>query len=194
MKNLATLLLILITSFALKGQGIFGTGIGGVTTNQFAQSHGWVVYADTTYTVSSAFALATGDGQTALPNDAGTLIDSYLPVGLGALYDKDSLELNGTLGSSYQMRLRFKAKPTGAAASPRIKFSLDIGGAIGEILARDIILTKGNGVEHDVLISFNYYALSTFVANGADIYVQVFDEDVEIYDLEYLISILHNVD
>ena len=150
---------------------------------------GWADYTDTTYTTGSPFSVIDGAAAVNLPNNAGTTVDSQKPVDVTSFYD--GTVITGRNGDAIGIVIEFKVRPTGAGADPRVKVSIDIGGAVGEIFPRDFTLSKGNGVEHFYLSSFFAYTLNTFESNGGIVKVSCENENVEIYDIRYVVTREH---
>ncbi len=149
---------------------------------------GWGVYNDTTYTDVSPFTLSTG-AAVALPNNKGSLIESQKPSDITTFYDGSVI--TGKNGDALNITIEFRCRPTTGASNVRMQVKLDIGGSVGVLYPRDFTLTKGSGVEHNYLSSFNVYTLDTWEANGATIYSEAFNSDIEIYDIRYLITRVH---
>lgn len=99
--------------------------------------------------------------------------------------------ITGRNGDGLNITVEFKVKPDGVAASPRVKMTLDINGAVGEIYPNEQILSKGSGVEHYFLRSFNGYSLGTFLANGGKVTIEAIGEDLLIYDYRLVITRTH---
>lgn len=154
--------------------------------NQFT---GWADYVDTTYTTGSPFTVVDGASVVALPNNAGGGVTSQTPVDIDTFYD--GTVIKGREGDGISVTIEFKCRPSGAGANPRLTVSIDIGGSIGEIYVRDFFLTKGSGVEHNYLSSFNAYNLNTWEANGGTVKVLATNEDIEIYNIRYVITRTH---
>lgn len=149
---------------------------------------GWGVYNDTVYDTASPFSLSTG-AAVALPNNKGSLIESQKPSDITTFYDGSVI--TGKNGDGLNITIEFRCRPTTGASNVRMNVKLDIGGAVGVIFPRDFTLSKGSGVEHNYLSSFNVYTLNTWEANGATVYVEAFNSAVEIYDIRYLITRTH---
>lgn len=154
------------------------------TQINITSTSGWADYVDTVYTTASPFTVTVAGGVTDLPNNAGTVRDTEKPSDITSFYNGTTI--TGLDGDAYSIDIEFKVRPTGAASSPRINISIDIGGSVGTIYPRDFNLTKGNGVEHFYLSSFAYYTLDTFETNGGTVKIQAFNEDVEVYDIRYI--------
>jgi hypothetical protein len=150
---------------------------------------GWGDYVDTTYTVGSPFSVVDGAAAVALPNNKGTVLETQKPIDITTFYDGSVI--TGRNGDGINITIEFKCKPTGAGASPRLSLYIDIGGAVGAIYVRDFVLSKGSGVEHYYLSSFNAYTLNTWEANGGMVMVSADNEDIDIYDIRYVITRTH---
>lgn len=148
---------------------------------------GWASYKDTVYNSGSPFSVTEGDTENLL-NNAGTIIDTYLPIGVTSLYN----ELTGhitpeNIGDYYVLTVRFKAKNSEATGG-YADIGLDLGGAIGLQFLESIIFIKGAGVEQNFSIAFPFYSLDTFVLNGARVKVNAINGNLQIYDIEYQIA------
>ena len=150
---------------------------------------GWADYADGTYTTGSPFTVTDGAAAVDLPNDASTTVDSQKPIDIDNFYD--GTVITGRNGDGINLTFEFKCRPAGVGADPRLTLSIDIGGAVGEIYVRDFFLNKGNGIEHNFLSSFNAYTLNTWEANGGTVKVTSTNEDIEIYNIRYVITRTH---
>ena len=145
---------------------------------------GWADYVDTQYTSGSPFAV-TADTDTALPNNAGTVRDTYKPVDVTEFYD--GTVITGREGDG--INITFEARAiTSSASGAYIEIWLDIGGAVGEIY-RGIWGTfpKGNNIEAGLLRSFSAYTLDTWESNGATVYVRS-NVAMNLYDIRYVIT------
>lgn len=150
---------------------------------------GWAVYNDTTYTTGSPFTITSGAPKQALPNNAGSKIETQLPTDVTTFYD--GTVITGRDGDGVLITIEFKARPTSTASDVRLFTSLDIGGAIGEIYPNEFFLTKGVGVEHYFLKTISAYNLDTWETNGAQFLVESFNSDIEIYDIRFIITRTH---
>lgn len=149
---------------------------------------GWAVYNDTVHTTGSPFTVT--DGTTvALPNNAASKIESQLPIDCDTFYNGTTIP--GRNGDGYNILVEFSCRPNGAGADPRVTIAINIGGAVGRIYPFDFFLDKGNGVEHNFLMSHNVYTLDTWEANGGTVEVTATNENIEIYNIRYLITRTH---
>lgn len=157
---------------------------GGVNANNYT---GWADYADGEYTSANPFTVNTT--KVTLPNDASNTVDFQKPLDITTFYDATSQTITGRNGDGINVVIEFKARPNSSAIA-RLTVAIDIGGAVGEIYIRDFVLSKGNGVEHFYLSSFNAYTLGTFEANGGSVKI-VSTASVDIYDIRYVITRTH---
>ena len=146
-------------------------------------------YADTVYTTGSPFTVVDGASAVNLPNNAGSKYELQKPIDVTTFYD--GTVITGRNGDGINITTEFKCRPTGAGVNPRLTVSIDIGGGIGELYPRDFFLTKGTGVTHNFLTSFNAYTLDTWEANGGTVKVTATNENIEIYDIRYVITRTH---
>lgn len=150
---------------------------------------GWGNYSDTLYTVGAPFTVIDAAPAVLLPNNKGTTLEIQKPIDVDTFYD--GTVITGRNGDGINVTIEFKCKPLGVDPSPRITVYIDIGGGIPELYTRDFVLSKGTGVEHYYLSSFNAYTLDTWEANGGTLYVAASGEDIEIYDIRYIITRTH---
>lgn len=133
-------------------------------------SAGWGFYVDgetapATQTFTSTRSKLQIDG-------AGTGNTDYLPIeirGTADLWDTTNDKITPVReGDSYSVRIDFVV--TGETGNPNdIVLELDIGGAIGVIV--NTYVTAGKTTPYVISVGFPIFCLSTFTANGADIYV-----------------------
>lgn len=148
---------------------------------------GWGDYVDSQYTSASPFIVNTT--KMTLPNNASTIRDSQKPEDVTTFYNSANTTITGRDGDGINIVIEFKARPN-SANNTRLTISIDIGGAVGEIYKRDFVLTKGNGVEHFYLSSFNVYTLDTWATNGGTVKI-VSTASTDIYDIRYIITRTH---
>lgn len=169
-----------------------GTGSGVWTpTNDFPVRTGWASYEDAQYTSLSPLAVTSGV-RTKLTIDAlkATTETSYRPKA-SQLWNTGTNKITPyTVGDCYQLRLRFKAKPS--TIDKIITLELDVGGALGVILSHTQRFTKGTA-EQDMVLDVSTYALSTFVSNGGSIYITT-TTDADVYDIGLFITRTHGED
>jgi len=147
---------------------------------------GWASYVDTVYTVGSPFDILEGVTST-LPNNAGTVIDDYLPTGVTNFYDQATQKITPeNVGDFYSFSIRFKAKNNNIAGY--FDFGIDIGGSLGIIFKETQLFLKGANTEQCFSITCNGYSLDTFLANGGQVKIESILGDMEIYDIQYQIN------
>lgn len=149
---------------------------------------GWADYVDGTYTSVSPLTL-TAYSKVTLPNDANTIRDSQKPIDIPEFYDPTTSKIIGRDGDGLNIMIEFKVNPI-ANKNTKITVAIDIGSPVGEIYTRDFITSKGIGVEHYYLSSFNAYTLNTWAANGGIIKIES-DFAAEIYDIRYVFTRTH---
>ena len=151
-------------------------------------STGWGVYSDTQYTDGAPLTLVS-DVKVNIPNNAGSSIETQIPIDVTTLYDGSVI--TGKNGDSLNLTISFSIRPTSAQATEVVVVP-DIGGAVGEIknYERYTIFSKGNGVTQQYLSSFGVYTLDTWEANGATLKITP-DNPCEIFDIRYLIQRTH---
>ncbi|WP_242084715.1 hypothetical protein [Aestuariivivens sediminis] len=159
-----------------------------INENSLSDYSGWADYVDGVYTSASPLSL-TASNKVTLPNNAMTVRDSQKPTDIIEFYNASNSTITGRNGDGININIEFKARPTTAAVT-KLTVAIDIGGAVGEIYVRDFIMSKGNGVEHYYLSSFNAYTLDTWETNGGTVKI-VSDASAEIYDIRYVITRTH---
>ena len=152
-------------------------------------STGWGNYADNIYTVGSPLTITDGAAAVSLPNNKANTIETQKPTDVTTFYDGNVI--TGRNGDGINITIELKCKPLGVGASPKLTLYIDIGGSVGAIYTRDFVLSKGNGVEHYYLSSFNAYTLNTWESNGGAVMVSAENEDIAIYDIRYIITRTH---
>lgn len=150
---------------------------------------GWADYVDTQYTSIAPFTVLEGTKVT-LPNNAGSIVDPQKPTDISTFYDSVNRRITGRNGDGLLITIEFIVRPT-SNAQTRVKTSIDIGGAIGEIYQRELFLTKGDGVDHFYLTTTNAYTLGTWEANGGEVLIEAIGGGVEIYGIRYVLARTH---
>jgi hypothetical protein len=150
---------------------------------------GWAQYADTQYTSASPFEIIDG-ATSVLPNNAGSKIETYLPVGVTAFYSQATQRITPqAIGDYNAITVRFRA--VASSSSTHMDFGIDIGGAQG-IIFRDLkVFPKGAGVEHSFSFVCTGFSLSTFVANGGQVMIGPTGGDIEVYEIEFQVARMH---
>jgi len=159
-----------------------------VDENNASDYTGWADYVDGTYTSLSPLEL-TAYTKVTLPNDANTIRDSQKPIDIAEFYDPTTSKIIGRDGDGLNIMIEFKIRPT-VNKDTKITVAIDIGSPVGEIYTRDFITSKGIGVEHYYLSSFNAYTLNTWAANGGIIKIES-DYAADIYDIRYVFTRTH---
>ena len=146
-----------------------------------AGASGWAVYNDT----AGAQSLTAGGTATFTVN-AGSKIETYAPDGI-ALWSGN--KITGREGDAIVVKVQCVFTPSDAVAST-LDFSVDIGGAIGEVEYQNFPVTKGAGMPHKVSWTFLAYTLDTWEANGGTVRV-VSDGAGQLTSKRVLISRVH---
>lgn len=128
---------------------------------------GWASYVNPAYTQS-----VSADTRTAI--DFGVLTSG--PKNLKSAVDTHSFIQNskfipyGTAtGGKYRVRLNLDV--TATVVGTELTVELDIGGGIGVIDVSTRTLNKDAGEVQKIAMSFDFYTLGTFLANGGSFYV-----------------------
>lgn len=155
---------------------------GGATSS----TTGWAQYVDTVYTVSNKFVIAQGSTLD-LPNNAGTVIDTYLPEGVSTFYNSGTTKIMpAAIGDFYTIRINFSVSNDNVNGLAEL--DLDIGGAQGVILRRNITFPKGANTEIPYSSTNLIFTLDTFVANGGQLQIASDTGDTSIWDIQYVIA------
>jgi len=144
---------------------------------------GWTRYDDGQYTSSNKLSLVNGVEVT-LPNNASNVITSHSGV---EYYDGTKI-LAEYENDLYMMTVVFKAS---AANANSTFLTLNLEGGNGTPYDRikfDVPFPKGNDVAHDEHHMFQYYADSSFVANGSTIKITADGGSAEVWDIIFFIS------
>lgn len=145
-----------------------------------ANNTGWATYVDTQYTSGSPFALSA-DTNTILPNNAGSKIESQMPVDVTEFYDGSVI--TGRNGDSLDLMLYFKAVPN--VNNQWIDIWIDIGGSVGELYRQTFAFPRGSGQERGIVYALpSAYTLNTWEANGGTVYIRS-NNTVDIYDITF---------
>jgi hypothetical protein len=144
---------------------------------------GWNRYDDQQYTPASK--LVVNDGVTVtLPNDGNKFSDMY---GTESFYSPDTstiLAINEN--DTYIITVTFKAS---ASNTSNGHLDISMSGPVGyNRIAQTITFPKGNNIEHNIHLVYQYYADADFVTNGAQFEVRPDGTDVSIWDIIYFIQ------
>lgn len=144
----------------------YNTGTNGVL--YYDNPTGWASYVDTQYHAENLFTVPAATN-TILPNNAGTTIDSQIPLDVESFYTGGVI--TGRDGDSIDLQIYFYAIPS--VNDQVIDVWLDIGGAVGVIYTQSFGFPKGAGEERGILYAIpSGYTGSTWEANGATVYVR----------------------
>lgn len=145
---------------------------------------GWAQYSDTVYTIPSPFVVvegATGN----VPNNAGSVINQYLPLGVASFYD--GTKITPDIAGDYcivTIRCMASCTKTGGYGT----LSIDIGGAQGKIFPHLLVFPKGATTWHPFDIAIPCYMLDTFKANGGVVKLDAQLGDISIATIAYQIT------
>lgn len=168
-----------------------GTNVVGIPTDSVYSNYtGWAVYNDGAFTTGSPFSVGSGSKVT-LPNNSATSIESQLPTDVSTFYNSTDSLITGRNGDGVSITIEFSVRPTTAASNVRVRTTIDIGGAVGEIYPYEFQMTKGQNVEHYFLEVINGYTLGTWEANGGKVKVEAINGPIEIYTIRYVVTRTH---
>lgn len=160
------------------------TDLTSITSDTPKRLLGWASYTDTNFTSSAPFTLSDGIRVT-LPNNSGTVIDTYMPFGVTRFYNNATNKITPVgLGDGYSISVRFTAVPS--AVNTYISFGIDIGFP-ADIFQQTIVLPRGAGTPNPVDIEVQGYSLSTFLTNGGLVKLTAVGGNVQVYGVEFQI-------
>lgn len=146
--------------------------------------HGWARYRDTVYTEASPFSIAEGT-TAAIPNNAGSIIDLHLPLGVASFYDGTKIRPD-EIGDYCIVTIRFKA--SSSKLSGYAEVSIDIGGTQGQIFKNEIGFPKGVGTLSSFNVTLPCFMFDTFKANGGIVKVEAISGNLTLCDISYQIA------
>lgn len=152
-------------------------------------SLGWARYDDSTYTSSNKLSLAL-DTEVVLPNDGGNIIKSHSAVDY---YNSSTQKVLADFeNDTYLMTVVFKySAPNANQTYLEMHFQGGNGTPYDRI--RDTItFPKGNDVTHDHHAMFQYYADSSFAANGSQWKITAIGGTAQIWDIIFFIQKVQN--
>ena len=152
-------------------------------------SLGWARYDDSTYTSSNKLSLAL-DTEVVLPNDGGNIIKSHSAVDY---YNSSTQKVLADFeNDTYLMTVVFKySAPNANQTYLEMHFQGGNGTPYDRI--RDTItFPKGNDVAHDHHAMFQYYADSSFAANGSQWKITAIGGTAQIWDIIFFIQKVQN--
>lgn len=148
---------------------------------------GWGNYADTQYTELSPFVVNSGTVSN-LPNNKGSVIETYLPEGVTTLYDGTRVAPEG-IGDGYELRVGFKAKSSSNSGSFALRLDISAAGdGSNIILERSATFLKGTNTEQKFSFTSGLFSLGTFVSNGGLLQFQSITGNSSIYEVSFLIK------
>ena len=148
---------------------------------------GWARYDDIQYTTSSFLTVTDGAAAVVLPNNAGTIVNTYINSSL-AFYDDTSKKIQmQNVGDVYCMVVTFQAKAPNANQT-HIDISLASTGITPyDRVSKSLGFIKGNNQWENFYETFDFYADADFVANGNQWKVFANGGDVHISNVIYFI-------
>lgn len=165
--------------------GVSGATVSDALDNIEQGIPAWAQYSDTVYTTSNRLSITGGAPSVNIPNNAGSVINTFMPPGVEFYDGVSGLITPQTVGEVYDARINFKAEST--TNQNYLRIQLDIGGAQGVILEKVIDFPRGAGIEHSFSSTNLFYALGTFISNGGQLKIFA-DDNAEIWDISYVIA------
>lgn len=152
---------------------------------------GWARYDDSQYTSASPLALSAGVRTKLTIDGVLQTIEDQLPLDAAgaSLWDTTTSKITPIQeDDAYESRLAFDVDPSGSG-NTYIDIEIDVGGGVGTILTRTIALAKG-GSPQQAVWSVPLFVGSTFITNGAEIYVTG-GVNMDIYDITISLFRIH---
>lgn len=173
------------------GSGVSaGGGGGGGSGGTSPRATGWGNYRDTQYTSASPL-LIPANTRTLLPNNAGVKDESQLPEDMVTFYNQVTSRILATNGSDFIITARVRVRPTNEEAT-MVMLQVEIGSAGSPVVIEtgQRTLPWGINVESAMNFTFSGYALDTFAATGARMFITS-DGPIEVYGVSYVIKRTH---
>jgi hypothetical protein len=150
---------------------------------------GWAVYNDSQYTLSNPLVISQGVTLT-MSNNANTVINTYLPVGVVNLWDVSNSKITPqNIGDYYITTFRFKAK--NSAAFGLFETAIDLGGSTGILFKETQNMSNTALVEQTYAIVIPMYIAADFKLNGGIPKIKSISGTTSIYDIEFQFARIH---
>lgn len=147
--------------------------------------HYWQHYRDSLYPVGSKLSISAGVRTKLTCN--GVARTEVSPNVYPSVWDVVGNKITPEkINDFYTVRLDIKGW-SDLAQSNFFDIEMDIGGALGVVAADTGLFIKGNAVPQSFNFSSQFFVGSTFLANGAEIYVTP-DQDASFWDIGITIS------
>lgn len=158
-------------------------GAQGPAGSEGAINTGWASYVDTQYPDSDNAFTLSANTDTVLPNNAGTKIETQIPIDIDEFYNGSTKTIPGRNGDNLDVMIFFNAVPSNN--NQWLDIWIDIGGSIGEIYRQTFSFPKGSGTERGILYALpSAYTAATWESNGGQVYVRS-NHDLDIYGINY---------
>lgn len=148
---------------------------------------GWAVYADSTHTSGSPLNVNDARVKVTIDGLGATTDASQMPPG-GSFWNPVSNKIEPMkVGDIYHVRMSCECDNGGQS---NFNVQLDIGGVPGVIIEETKELVKGAGLTTRMVLDWTLYIGSTFLANGAEIYLDTTesDDNINFWDFTLLIQ------
>jgi hypothetical protein len=159
------------------------------TNENFADLYsdqGFAIYTDTQYTEASPFVINQGV-TSIIPNNAGTVLNTYLPIGVINLYNSTTKKITPqNIGDYYITTIRFNAKNSNASGV--FDFFMDLGTvALAQQFKETKVFAKGANSEQSFSIVAPMFSLNNFVPNGGLPKILSLTGNTSLYNISYQI-------
>lgn len=130
---------------------------------------GWGNYTDATHTIGSPQSVISSTRTLVTIDGAGGATNTeYINDLPSNLWSSNKIHPE-TIGETYLIRISLIVDPATGSSNHYMDIELDIGGGIGVIAGHTQILIKASASRYTITLGI--FCLSTFVANGGEIYV-----------------------
>ena len=152
---------------------------------------GWAQYGDSQHTELSPLSIQSGNTSIINIDGLTNTVKTNLPTGVSDLYDTSTSKITPVSeGDYYTATLQFKAKNSSSNGDATVFF--DLGGSFPRLFASTFRFNRGAGVGHEYYLTFCFYSLGTFIANGGLIKMEAGVGNTELYDVILQINKTHN--
>lgn len=151
---------------------------------------GGASYFDETYEIGSPLVIEEGV-RTKLTCDNGTIVDGNLPFDFsGGMWNATTNKLVA-INEKDRIILEIRFKASASVNNAFFDVEIDIGGTLNVISAQTNLFSKLAGVEQSFNTLFVYFTGATFIDNGGDIFINPINGNLNIYDINLVITRIH---
>lgn len=171
--------------------GSIASSLNAMFTEIFGRT-GWAQYSDTQYTGGTTLTVNAGT-QRSLPNNAVNVIDSQIPYDYTTFYDGSRVVAQNS-GDTFTLRVTALAYGSINEASFNLKVDISAAGDGSNVVTSiPVRMIRGSGAVNAQLytVSFDLYALNTFVQNGATVLIEAVAGNITVSNINFFIERKH---